>query len=195
MIGLKLYAWILFILVSSPAWCQVDTSRYQTWDASNVLQWHDYRVSQRNIAKHGFVVSAITSYQYYFFPRELHSDSCLNVLTLFRKKASWVRDTTEQIVLEHERIHFDIAELYARKMRKKFQSFRDAQYAVSDIYYQVDSLLDAVDQCQEQFDRDTFFGRSSRIQEQWRDRVDAELEQLGEFSFERTCNAYEAQAY
>ena len=196
MVWLKGLVLMLLLSIGGSAQGQlVDTDRYKRWSKQQPLRWNDYRVSQRNTIKHGFAVSAITSYQYYFLPRELHTDSCLNVLTLFRKKTSWVKDTVEQIVLEHEQIHFDIAELYARKIRERFQSFRGTQCSVSDIYYQVDSLLDAADRYQELFDRDTFYGRSSRIQERWRDQMDTELKQLEEFSFENTCRAYEARAY
>ena len=106
-----------------------------------------------------------------------------------------MRDTVDQAVLEHEQIHFDIAEVYARKMREKFQAIHAANYTLGDIYHQVDDLLKAVDDYQDQYDQETFYGRSSRIQERWRNQIDDELKQLEEFSFENTCSEYEAYAH
>ena len=178
---------ILLALLSVPAWAQGDTTRFQPWSEGRPLQWNDYRIDdQRTLTKHGFAVQAITSYQYFYVPRELHPDSCLNVLTTFRKRSSWVRDTIDMRLLEHERIHFDIAELYARKIRKGFQQ-RDSHRTLSDVYALIDSLLTEGDQYQRQYDQETFYGRSNTQQGHWKQQVDAELKRLDEFTFERAC--------
>ncbi len=43
----------------------------------------------------------------------------------FRKSQSWIRPTADQVyTLKHEQGHFDIAEIYARKVRKKLQGMK-----------------------------------------------------------------------
>ena len=37
----------------------------------------------------------------------------------FKKKESWTRNTESMELLAHEQVHFDITELFARKLRKK----------------------------------------------------------------------------
>ena len=179
---------MVLIWLSVPALGQLDTTRFRVWDEDAPLRWSDYTIDrERYEQKHGFAVQAITSYQYFYVPRELHPDSCLNVLTTLRKRSSWMHDTIDGRLLEHERIHFDIAELYARKLRQQFQRL-DTSRTLKNIYLLVDSLFKAGDQRQRQYDEETFYGRSSGKQRQWRQQVDNELKQLDEFSFENTCS-------
>lgn len=167
---------------------EIDTDRFKVWDQHELLEWTDYVVdSQRSKRKYGFATNANTSYQYFYLPKELNLDSCLNVLTVFRKRTSWVNDTSSEELLEHERIHFDIGELYARKMRKQLHCLSAEHHTLKDVYTLLDSLFKEGSRYQDQYDRETFYGRSSSIQIHWRNRIDAELRQLEEFSFEDTC--------
>jgi hypothetical protein len=43
----------------------------------------------------------------------------------FRKKESWTRTTESDVLLAHEQLHFDVTELYARKLRQKLSELRD----------------------------------------------------------------------
>ena len=186
---------ILLIFLAIPALSQVDTTRFQVWSEQDPLQWNDYQVDrQRKLLKHGFAVHAVTSYQYFYLPRELHLDSCLNVLTTFRRYSSWVRDTTDLRLLEHERIHFDIAELYARKIRKQFRQL-NMNNTLKDAYTLADSLFNAGVHRQDQYDQETFYGRSSTKQQQWKKHINVELRQLNEFSFENTCAGEQSASY
>ena len=179
---------LLLTSLSIPARSQVDTARFRVWNEHNPLQWNDYQIDRRRkVLKHGFAVHAITSYQYFYLPQELDLDSCLNVLTTLRKRSSWVRDTTDRHLLEHERIHFDIAELYARKLREQFRRLNVNHATLKDAYARADSLFKAGGHCQDQYDQETFYGRSSTKQQQWKQQIDTKLKKLDEFSFENTC--------
>ncbi len=179
---------ILFIMLSVPAVGQLDTAKFRVWDEYRALQWDDYLLNdQRKTRKHGFRIRAITSYQYIYSPEELHLDSCLNVLTVLRRRTSWVRDTIDGHLLEHERIHFDIAELYARKMREQFQQLDTSYATLKGTHALIDSLFKAGGDYQDRYDEDTFYGRSSSTQQRWRRQIDDELKQLNEFSFENVC--------
>lgn len=183
--------WILFIFLtflSVPVLGQVDTAKFRAWDKHSPLQWNDYLINnQRKAWRHGFRVNAITSYQYIYLPGELHLDSCLNVLTVLRRRTSWVKDTVDVHLLEHERTHFDIAELYARKIRKQFQQLDTNHATLKDAYALLDSLFKAGGDCQDRYDEETFYGRTSSTQQRWKKQVDAELKQLDEFSFGNVC--------
>ena len=176
-------------LLPVPALAQLDTAKFRVWNQDDPLQWGDYSVnSQQKAWKHGFRVRAITSYQYIYMPKELHLDSCLNVLTVLRRRTSWVNDTTNRYLLEHERIHFDIAELYARKMRQQFQQLDTHQATLEDVYALINILFKAGSDCQDQYDEETIYGQSSNTQQHWRKRIDAELKQLDAFSFKNRCS-------
>jgi hypothetical protein len=81
-------------------------------------------------------------------------------------------------LLEHEQIHFDIAEVAARTIRERFQAFRNACAEPGD----TDSIRQMVERAdrelqeeQQRYDRETSHGTNARAQDAWRRRVRALL--------------------
>ena len=81
-------------------------------------------------------------------------------------------------LLEHEQIHFDIAELVVRKIRERFRAFENACAAPGD----TDSIQQMVAQAdrelqeeQQRYDRETGHGTDARAQDAWRRRIRARL--------------------
>ena len=197
---LRILLLIISLGIPSSGWCQaVDTSRFKLWQQHDLLQWEDYRVSaSQKLLKHGFKVNAVTSYQYIFVPK-LNTDTCINLLTVFRKRNSWVKDTLHPLLLEHERIHFDIAELYARILRKAMFTLYLENTQQRDKYFiKIDSLFKAGAASQERYDQQTLYGFVMSRQHTWKDSIARELKRLHGFSFKSTAakyNEYVEDAY
>jgi hypothetical protein len=176
------------------AFCQeAGPSLFKLWSEDGILQWKDYSITkEKRILKTGFLVDAVTSYQYRFIPGNWDVYDCINVATLFIKGHSWVTDTLNHAVLAHERIHFDIGELYARKLRKELHILFRKRNVNHEIYWtKIDNLLSAAKTCQELYDQETFYGQIPGMQQIWTDRIALELEQWADFTFEsmyRRCN-------
>jgi hypothetical protein len=114
-----------------------------------MLIWNDFLSNKKHLngrfdsdlVKH---TSAILSISIDFLPKEL---SCKNVediiiLPVVNRMKSFAILRSDEI-LKHEQIHFDIAELYARKMRKAIKGILEKNYdcnlqMIADIYYQLD---------------------------------------------------------
>jgi len=98
--------------------------------------------------------------------------------TLFRKNASWVK-SKNNILLLHESGHFNIAELFARKLRAKLASktFRAYNYdrEVMNLYNQSNAEMEKY---QDQYDRETDFSRNTSMQNAWQTRISSELSSL-----------------
>jgi hypothetical protein len=82
-------------------------------------------------------------------------------------------------LLEHEQLHFDLAELAARRIRKRFVDLKDA-CADSD---QGDDLRDAIGEIdrelqaeQNRYDHETGHGTKPAAQDQWKRRIRKQLE-------------------
>jgi hypothetical protein len=81
-------------------------------------------------------------------------------------------------LLEHEQLHFDLAEVAARRIRKRFEEFRDGCHeeggaeAIQAMVAEIDRELQ---QEQARYDRETRHGVNLRAQEQWKRRVQALL--------------------
>jgi predicted secreted Zn-dependent protease len=77
-------------------------------------------------------------------------------------------------LLEHEQLHFDIAEVAVRKIRASFGDFRNAcaeaggTGPIQQMVAQADRDLQAE---QARYDRETGHGVNARVQEQWARRI------------------------
>jgi len=142
----------LLILTSICAFAQTKTVRNDSiliWNKNEMLIWNDFLSNKKHLngrfdsdlVKH---TSAILSISIDFLPKEL---SCKNVediiiLPVVNRMKSFAILRSDEI-LKHEQIHFDIAELYARKMRKAIKGILEKNYdcnlqMIADIYYQLD---------------------------------------------------------
>ncbi|MGJ8734513.1 MAG: DUF922 domain-containing protein, partial [Cellulophaga sp.] len=76
----------------------------------------------------------------------------------------------------HEQIHFDIAELYARKMREKLSKVVPSSNTYKQaraIYTSVNKELDAY---QDLYDKETNYSRDLEKQLFWQEKVKKELQ-------------------
>ena len=79
-------------------------------------------------------------------------------------------------LLDHEQLHFDIAELAARRMRARFEGLREA-CAEPDGTGKIQAMVQEVDrelqEEQSRYDRETSHGANMRAQDQWKRRIRA----------------------
>ncbi len=81
-------------------------------------------------------------------------------------------------LLEHEQLHFDIAELTARKIRKRFDDLKDAcaePGGTEPIQAMVIEMDRELKEEQARYDRETSHGANPRVQDQWLRRIRAQL--------------------
>lgn len=116
-----------------------------------------------------------------------------NISALFSTHDSWMIVRSKDI-LEHEQIHFDIFELYARRMRKLFletlkQHFADnaASDISTDILPQMELLYQQLNDKQLDFDRETMALTAAnaslqQINTAWRRQLRKEIDLLGAYA-------------
>ncbi|MFN2261798.1 MAG: hypothetical protein ABR595_07020 [Psychroflexus sp.] len=90
------------------------------WSENRSIKWNDFL--SKNKVK-GYIHDdglATISLSLAFFPKELKCKdiNSIKIIALMNKKRSWVGVEIKNGI-KHEQLHFDIAELYARKMRRK----------------------------------------------------------------------------
>ena len=82
--------------------------------------------------------------------------------------------------MDHEQLHFDITELYARKIRKRFKELQDMGETDYEeyvkIYYELEKELDAF---QQKYDSEVYFREQN--QKEWIEKIAKELEELKEY--------------
>jgi len=116
-----------------------------------------------------------------------------NISALFSRNESWLLVRSHDI-LAHEQIHFDIFELYARKMRKLFAETLKRNFvddAGGDLTNQIspgfEQFYQQLNDLQVEFDRQTMklTGKNQSILEmnaQWRDRIRDEIRAMSDYA-------------
>ncbi len=155
------------------------------WNASLQLKWIDFE----GTANKNLFGRALTSYKIDVIPENVLVDEDDNIqgyerLTVqarFYKKQSWTT-TKVNSILAHEQLHFDIAELFARKIRQRFMDLKKGNQRKFSAYWEAYSLF--WKQCriyQKRFDAETNHGRNTNASIIWAERISGELNLLQAF--------------
>jgi predicted secreted Zn-dependent protease len=144
------------------------------WNEFYKLQWNDFQgePQENSIGDAGAVVQIKAK------PYKVKSRIFYTVEAVFNRKKSWARDQS-QALLAHEQLHFDIAELYARKIRQKIKELSDR--GVDDVKTfnaAIQQLLDESNEIDRQYDIETLHGAISKRQAAWTDKVKQGLRDL-----------------
>lgn len=163
----------------------VENDLVLSWSEHRKLEWTDYQ-GQLDPELFGY---ALTSYKIDFIPEQVLVDELdriqgyenLTVEANFYKWASWTISSDPEL-LKHEQLHFDIAELFARKIRKRFvelKGFKEKRFAVYSNAY--DRLWKACRTLQMEYDRKTGHGVNLEMNKEWAERIRAELYSMKAF--------------
>lgn len=108
-----------------------------------------------------------------------------DVRAYFNRTRSWRRDVSDNL-LSHEQLHFDIAELYARKIRERInelmaQGFRDPER----IQREVEKLLEESNGVDTRYDTETLHGAMHQRQQRWSETIERNLLETRRWSRKR----------
>jgi hypothetical protein len=108
-----------------------------------------------------------------------YSDS---IIAVFYRAESWVKGRSESALI-HEQGHFDISEIFARKLRKRLQEFvpkrGDLGHQLRSLYDEAESERDAMENL---YDKETRHSVDVMGQERWNVRIRNELKELDKFA-------------
>ena len=165
------------------------------WQENKKLKIQDFRADNKDTVKvnrQQFLgaISAIRI-EYSSFQRNKNSVPDFSIKTYFDPNESWML-LKNDYVLQHEQIHFDLTELYARKMRKSVESLRQKNITNISIYRKKIQHWNIMkEKASNQFDADNqdyyikigqkiLFQKNPK-QEAWKKKVDRELFQYSLF--------------
>jgi hypothetical protein len=158
------------------------------WSPTRKLSWEDFRAKPPG----GRLTGALSAvgFNYAFGCRDgaLHAE----IVAEFMPDRSYVADRiitsglASRAGLEHEQIHFDIAEVYARRVRKFFRELTDAcpraDEALTALAQKI--LKDAAER-QRRYDSETHSGEMGVRQDEWARTIRRELTELAAFASAR----------
>jgi predicted secreted Zn-dependent protease len=151
------------------------------WSASRPLVLADFKSRPRPDEAHAALTSATIVAQVACHSNQFSG----HVQAAFDPTRSWVRDpaTITPKLLRHEQLHFDITEVYARRLRQKLAGVR---IPCADLGPTFERLSKGVyadwEKAEDQYDRDTNHGLKPAQQAQWETQIQQQLLELAAFA-------------
>lgn len=172
----------VFFLLPILAFAQNDDIQ---WSPNERLSWDDYLAKPVASSEAAAITSTAIGVEYHV----KNSIFSYSITCRFSKTRSWGKDKTNYI-LQHEQGHFDITEIYARKLAKELKEYkfnpRKFQEDVNKIYKR---LMDEKEEYQEKYDKETDFSRNKEKQAEWLDKIRQGLEETDDYAnYQSTIN-------
>ncbi len=144
----------------------------------------DYEVAVSDFqakAKKGYAGMAVTFI--YLYTKEENGEVKFVIEAVFSKSKSSLA-TNSEYELKHERGHFNICEIYARKLRqrilkKDFLKVKNIKKEISEMY---NKIMDELKAEQDKYDKQTEHSMNMAQQKKWEDKIQADLKELDEYS-------------
>lgn len=169
------YLILLTVLLSSFQ----DKKNIIVWQENKPLTWDDFK------GKPEKRFSAASTHYNMFKTTEQNGPSAEVVVeAVFYCKESWKRESwINEQVLEHEQKHFDIVELYARKLRKlisakKYSSYPHLKTVSDSLFTVIDKEMDVY---QDKYDDETDASMNGDKQREWNKKIMEEIQALSEY--------------
>ena len=166
------------LLIPSVLLAQANDEELLEWSASRRLTWKDYKAAPER----GSDAAASTT-SYLAIEYNIRSNSFgYKIQSRFSKTRSWGLHKTDYI-LSHEQGHFDIAEIFARKLHKKMSEYRfdkkTYQKDVNKIYHEI---LDEKEKMQNDYDKETNHSIRKKEQAEWLKKIAEMLEDYKDYA-------------
>lgn len=147
------------------------------WNEFYKLTWEDFQGSPgADAAGDAGTAVHIQAKPYYVKDQVMY-----DVHAYFNRKKSWSRERSEQL-LAHEQLHFDIAELYARKIRKKVNDLREKGINDVKIYNAaIHQILEESNDADQRYDLETLHGALLKRQSSWQKEVQTDLQAMKDY--------------
>lgn len=142
------------------------------------LTWADYKGEPDKSSGAAAITSTVIGMEY----NVRNNQMTFTIDCKFSKKQSWGRFKNDYI-LSHEQGHFDIAEIFARKLYKELSEYkfkkRTFQNDIQKIY---NKIMDDKEAYQNKYDNETDFSRNKKKQAEWLETISDELENTSDYA-------------
>jgi len=161
---------LVLTFMTSQADCQ-DTIY---WRKDNKLTWSDFKGEPVGTSRHRAVTSSGIAYSW-SLP---DTGAYFKTAAFFVTNRSWTKSVKDTNTLNHEQGHFDITEIYARKLLASLQQLnRDKKATKQSIAQVAEKTIAQKNDFQKQYDFETSFGINREAQKKWDELILAQLSQ------------------
>jgi hypothetical protein len=170
---MKAVVFLVFICSISSAFCQ---ESFITWNDKKPLQWLDFAGPVKDSSTFDAESFAEVKFSYTF---NSLNDFKFDVNATFNKNTSWYKKETQSLsLLKHEQLHFDIAELFAKKLKADFDNHVYTVNFKNEIAEIFDRKRVQYHLMQEKYDEETSHSLNAEKQRQWEFAIRDELRKM-----------------
>ncbi len=167
---------ITFLIVISAVFAPITDDEKIPWREGEKLTWSMFKGSSSGLG--GFVASTNSGISLSFGIRTSGDEVIVDytIQSYFYPQSSWYKKgNVSPVVLSHEQTHFDISELFARTLRKKFDAIqKDENFKENaKLIYQSNEKKRV--RMQDLFDRETDHSRLSEEEIRWEKYIQEQL--------------------
>jgi hypothetical protein len=167
---MKIIFSIVASLFCSLAYCQ---EQVIYWNESVPLKWKYFSGKVKDTSAFDAEVFAEVRYTYEFFST---GDYRFDVYAQVDPQTSWCKGAKQSAdLLKHEQLHFDIAELFARRIKQAFENYQYTENFSSEIEQIFNQKKAEYHAVQRQYDEETNHSIDKEKQRSWQQQVQNEL--------------------
>lgn len=156
-----------------------ENAEYIPWNPEQPLTWDDFQCEP----KRGTDAVASTSTSLGIAYQMQGGQLTYHISCNFSKVKSWGLMRTDYI-LAHEQGHFDITEIFARKLNEALQNYefnrKTFKRDINEIYQ---SIVRQKEEYQKMYDGETDHSRNRKIQYEWLSRIQQLLDETEAFAY------------
>lgn len=172
---------ILFFLLLIGTYAQ--SQETITWSSAYALQWPDFKGEPRI---NGDAVAVTASGITFGYTTTRYDNGRIDYefdikAQFYPNRSYYLKERVTQITLDHERLHFDIAELHARKFRKVVAQTRFSRNIDNEVEVIYNRINRDLREMQQLYDKETNHSINIEKQKAWQDYVARQLSSFGEY--------------
>lgn len=148
------------------------------WKPDFRLSWNDFKGSIPENSNAAATTASGISYNFstYYEGKEIKID--FKVQSFFYPTKSWYKPKVcNEVTLLHEQLHFDITELYARKLRERLANATFSKNVKEEVRKIYKTTLRQLNDFQNKYDSETNYSRNLPVQERWVKEIKFALQQ------------------
>ncbi len=154
-----------------------------TWQEDLKLEWNDFKGEPKPVGDNVATTASGISFGYSTTKTSSRLvDYSFSITAHFYPEKSWsIKEPLSNIVLKHERLHFDITELYARKFRQRVSNTTFTNAINNEMEHIHNAINIELGEIQKQYDVETNHSQNIEKQTAWQKFIATELNKLSNY--------------
>lgn len=155
------------------------------WHGKKLLKWSDFKSENPPSASFGAGSTTNVIFTCDTLPNRKYK---LNIKAYFFPYES--RHNNGSSLLLHEQVHFNIAELVARKMRASIRGIEIDNSNIDSLVWKILSVKSELDVLHKKHDKETANGKVTERQSEWQKRIEKQLAELKDYELRNGIELY-----